>query len=200
MIIRSAEFLTSAVRMDQCPQDRFPEMACLGRSNVGKSSLINKLLNRRHLARTSAQPGKTQTINYYLINGEMYLVDLPGYGYAKVSKDLKATWAPMIYSYLERRESLGLILQLVDLRHAPSKLDKEMNSWLQDSGRAFAVVATKADKLSRSARAKNAKVIRDDLDLRKSVPLFVTSADSGEGLEPLWEHIEQRLFTMDSQG
>lgn len=168
----------------------------MGRSNVGKSSLINKLLNRRHLARTSGQPGKTQTINFFLINDAFYLVDLPGYGYAKVSKDVRAAWGPMTLKYLQGRTMLRLASQLVDLRHPPSREDCAMNEWLFYQGIPHLVVATKADKVARSHLSKYHGVIHKDLKMADTGAEFVaTSAGTGYGLDDLWQKVESRLFT-----
>ncbi|MCY0875080.1 MAG: ribosome biogenesis GTP-binding protein YihA/YsxC [Firmicutes bacterium] len=191
MLIRSVEFITSAVRPAQYPDTGIPEVAFVGRSNVGKSSLLNKLVNRRHMARTSGQPGKTQLINFFAINEAFYLVDLPGYGYAKVSKDLQATWAPMAEAYLQRRETLRLVIQLVDLRHEPTLNDRQMYTWLSHFGRPPLIVATKADKLSRAAQSKNARVIRQVMDLPGDAPMVITSSGTGYGMDELWGHIEQ---------
>ncbi len=191
MIIRDAQFTISAVSLEQCPQGHEPEVTLSGRSNVGKSSLINRLLNRRNLARTSASPGKTQTLNFYHINEAFYFVDLPGYGYAKVSKSLQQQWGPMIESYLMDRNNLRLILQLVDIRHEPSKEDKIMTEYLRGIGRPFAVVATKADKISRGALARHVAMLSKSLQLSAEDRLFATSADTGLGVEELWDFIEQ---------
>lgn len=193
MILRSVEFVTSAVRPAQYPETGIPEVAFVGRSNVGKSSLLNKLVNRRHMARTSSQPGKTQLINFFAINDSFYLVDLPGYGYAKVSKELQASWAPMAEAYLQRRDTLCLVIQLLDLRHEPTQNDRQMYAWLSHFGRPPLIVATKADKLSRAAQAKNARVIRQGLSLASDVPMVMTSSDTGFGMEALWEQIERAV-------
>ncbi len=161
----------------------------MGRSNVGKSSLLNKLLNRRHLARISSQPGKTQLINFYHINEQFYLVDLPGYGYAKVSKEVQATWGPMIERYLIERTPLALIVQLIDIRHPPSRDDEVMYNWLAHIGRPCLIVATKADKISRGAHDKHRKVIRTALELPAADRIILSSADTGLGIEEIWNAI-----------
>jgi len=150
MKIRTAEYLVSAVNSQQYPQSSKPEIALVGRSNVGKSSFINKFINRRGLARTSSVPGKTQTINFYLINEAWFFVDLPGYGFAKVSKGTRAFWGRFIEEYLSKRPHLVGIIQLVDIRHVPSADDIIMQEWLVESGIPFLVVATKADKIAKS--------------------------------------------------
>lgn len=193
MIIHDAQFVISAVSLAQCPTGQEPEVTLSGRSNVGKSSLINRLLNRRNLARTSASPGKTQTLNFYHINESFYFVDLPGYGYAKVAKSVQQEWGPMIESYLQKRNNLRLILHLVDIRHEPSKEDKLMTAYLRGIGRPFAVVATKADKVSRTALSRQLVMLAKSLQLSADDPLFATSADSGYGIEALWSFIENAL-------
>ena len=154
MNFQNVEFLISAASKENFPTKRLPEIAFAGKSNVGKSSLINALMNRKALARTSAQPGKTQTINFYNINKELYYVDLPGYGYAKVSQTEKEKWGKMIENYLHKSKMLKCVFLLVDIRHEPSAEDKEMGMFLRQAGIPFTVVATKADKISRGARMK----------------------------------------------
>jgi len=149
MLIKQAEFITSAVAPAQYPQENQPEFALAGRSNVGKSSLINRFINRKNLARTSGQPGKTQTLNFYHINQEWYFVDLPGYGYAKSSKEDRARWGKFIEQYLSKRTELAGVIQIVDLRHPPMASDQDMMEWLRHYGFPMAVVATKADKISK---------------------------------------------------
>ncbi|MFC5700537.1 ribosome biogenesis GTP-binding protein YihA/YsxC [Cohnella faecalis] len=191
MKIKTSEFVISAVGEDQCPVDGLPEICLAGRSNVGKSSLINKLLLRRNLARTSAQPGKTQTLNYYRINGEMYFVDFPGYGYAKVSKSQRQSWGKMVERFLRERKPLRLVLQLVDLRHPPSAEDCAMYEWLAHYGFPMCVVATKADKISKSQWPKHAKIIRTGLRMPGHVPLVLFSSETGMGRDELWSIIAQ---------
>lgn len=192
MIVRSAEFVISAVKQSQYPEGGMREIALIGRSNVGKSSLLNKLLGRRHLARTSSQPGKTQTINFFRINDQFFLVDLPGYGYAKVAKTVKDAWGPMLEEYFMKRSELALVLVLVDLRHPPTKLDVAMIEWLRHIDRPFLIVATKADKLSRGGQAKNAAMIVKELGVSAST-LIMTSAETGLGIEKVWESIAATL-------
>ncbi len=192
MIIKSSEFVISAVSQYQYPQGDEREIVFVGRSNVGKSSLINKLLGRRKLAHISSNPGKTQTINFYHINESFYFVDLPGYGYAKVAKDLRSTWGPMIEEYFLKRNNLALVLMLVDIRHSPTKLDVTMAKWLQHIDRPFLVVATKADKLSHGAQMKNVSMIRKELGIGTS-SLIMTSSETGAGMDQLWERIEQAI-------
>lgn len=189
MKITQAEFVISAARRDQLPTDTLPEIALAGRSNVGKSSLINRMINRKNLARTSSVPGKTQTLNYYRINDALYFVDLPGYGFAKVSKSQRAAWGKMIESYLMGRGELKLVLHVIDLRHPPTADDKLMFEWLQHYSFPVIVVATKADKLSRNHIHRHAKTIREDLGLTSETPLITFSAETGQGREELWEAI-----------
>ena len=160
MIIKSAELETVCGVTSKLPDNQMPEFAFVGRSNVGKSSLINKLVNRKALARTSQQPGKTQTINYFRLNDSFYFVDLPGYGYAKVSKELQAKWGKMIERYLLKSKQLKLIFQLVDIRHEPSAGDKQMHDWIAANKLPSIVLVTKADKVSRSQISKQLAMIR----------------------------------------
>lgn len=193
MIIRTSEFVISAAGESQFPADGLPEVALAGRSNVGKSSLINRMLLRRNLARTSSQPGKTQTLNYYLINETLYFVDFPGYGYARVSKSQREAWGRLAERYLRDRQPLKLVLQLVDLRHPPTADDRSMFDWLSHYGIPMCVVATKADKLSRNQIPKHAKIARQTLDLPGHVPFIVFSSETGQGRDELWSLIEQSV-------
>jgi len=189
MIIKSADFIISAVSPAQYPAGLLPEIALVGRSNVGKSSLINTLVNRRGLARTSSTPGKTQLLNFYFLNKEFYFVDLPGYGYAKVNKTIKSNWGKMIETYLEKRANLVGVIQLVDSRHPPSKDDIIMQEWIQHRGIPYFVVATKIDKISRGNWLKHKKIIREGLGIEeKSLVLF--SAETRQGKEEVLERIE----------
>jgi GTP-binding protein len=189
--IKQSEFIISAVGPSQYPADGLPEIALAGRSNVGKSSLINKMLLRRNLARTSQQPGKTQTLNYYKINEDLYFVDFPGYGYAKVSKTQRASWGKMIELYLKDREPLRLVVQLVDLRHPPSVEDQNMYAWLSHYEIPMCVVATKTDKVSRSQWPKHSKIVRQTLGMPGHVPLILFSSETGQGRDELWSLIMQ---------
>jgi GTP-binding protein len=193
MKVNQAEFIISAVGPSQYPQDALPEIALAGRSNVGKSSLINRMISRKNLARTSSQPGKTQTLNYYLINQDLYFVDLPGYGYAKVSKTKRAEWGKFIESYLLQRETLKLVMQLVDLRHPPSKDDQAMYEWLTHNDITVVVVATKADKIPKGKWAKHAKIVRETLGMKKDDVLQVFSAEIGLGKDELWAILEDAI-------
>lgn len=172
------------------PQTTLPEVAFAGKSNVGKSSLINALMNRKSLARTSSQPGKTQTINFYNINDVMHLVDLPGYGYANASEEVKAKWGRMIERYLQKSQQLKQVFLLIDIRHAPSANDKLMYDWIVHNGYRPVIIATKLDKLKRSQVAKSVKIVREGLNLEKEDILIPFSAQTKQGLEQIWETIE----------
>lgn len=189
MKVNQSEFIISAVRPEQYPDDGLPEIALAGRSNVGKSSLINRLINRKNLARTSSTPGKTQQLNYYKINQDLYFVDFPGYGYAKVSKEQRFAWGKMMEKYLSGRKELKLVMQMVDMRHEPSKDDKMMNEWLRHHGLPLVVVATKMDKIPKTRRAKHIKVIKQALDLRPGDLFVPFSSELGLGKDELWEII-----------
>ncbi|MEA4923801.1 MAG: ribosome biogenesis GTP-binding protein YihA/YsxC [Syntrophomonadaceae bacterium] len=189
MLIKRAEYSGSYVNLSQLPPGSLPEIALVGRSNVGKSSMINRLVNRRNLAKSSSTPGKTRTINYYFINAQWYLVDLPGYGFARVAKTEKEKWGRMIENYLRSRTQLRGVIQLLDIRHAPNQNDILMKNWLQNSAIPLLVVATKADKVSRGARQKNLNIIRKTLELDENPLVF--SAETGEGGEDLAEAISE---------
>ncbi|MCL6635101.1 MAG: ribosome biogenesis GTP-binding protein YihA/YsxC [Peptococcaceae bacterium] len=185
MKIKSAEFVTSAVKAADYPAGQLPEVALAGRSNVGKSSLLNKLVNRKGLARTSNTPGRTRQLNFFLVNGLFRLVDLPGYGYARVSEREREGWRKMVEDYLKDRENLRGVVLLVDSRHPPSALDVQMYQWLKHYGKPTAVAATKADKLSRSRLLQSLKAIRAALPLAEGEPLVPFSAETGQGREEL---------------
>lgn len=177
--------VTSAI-----PDTEFSEVAFAGKSNVGKSSLINALMNRKSYARTSSQPGKTQTINFYNINDAMYLVDLPGYGYANASPAVKAKWGKMIEKYLRQSANLKQVFLLVDIRHDPSDNDKMMYNWIVDNGFRPVIIATKLDKLKRSQIAKHVKAVRAGLGLKEDDILIPFSSQTKQGLDELWNTIE----------
>lgn len=175
------------------PENLLPEFAFAGKSNVGKSSLINALMNRKAYARTSAQPGKTQTINFYNINAQLYFVDLPGYGYAKVSQELRAKWGKMIERYLKHSTQLKLIFLLVDIRHEPSENDCTMYDWVVHNGFLPVVIATKLDKINRSQVAKQCKLLRETLGMPEEGILIPFSAETRQGRDEIWQKIEEKL-------
>ncbi len=193
MKVKKAEYIISAVGPGQYPDGEQPEIALLGRSNVGKSSLINKFVNRKNLARTSSRPGKTQAINFYHINEAWYFVDLPGYGFAKVSKEQKAVWGKFINEYLSSREQLAGLIQIVDLRHPPSADDVTMYEWVVASGIPYLIVATKADKISRGQWQKHEMIIRKRLNASKDASVVLFSSISGSGSEELGGWLEKLL-------
>lgn len=187
MIIKKCEFLKSAVLKDQYPELDLPEIAFSGRSNVGKSSLINSLLNRKKLVKVSSNPGKTRTINFFLINEQLVMVDLPGYGYAAVSKSEKLAWGKMIEDYLKTRENLKNVVLLVDIRHEPTNDDKLMYDFIKYYRSSVIVVATKLDKITRSSVRKNLNIIRKKLELDDNDILIPYSSETHAGREELWE-------------
>ncbi|WP_230398323.1 ribosome biogenesis GTP-binding protein YihA/YsxC [Novisyntrophococcus fermenticellae] len=176
------------------PDTGKPEVAFAGKSNVGKSSLINGLINRKSLARTSSQPGKTQTINFYHVNEEMYLVDLPGYGYARVSEEIKAKWGQMIERYLGSSKTLKAVFLLVDIRHSPSANDKIMYDWITHNGFQPIIIATKLDKIKRSQIQKQIKLICTELDVVEGTPVIPFSAQTKQGRDEIWELIEEFCY------
>ncbi len=189
MKIKTAEIVMSAAKPEQYPQDGLPEIAFVGRSNVGKSSAINTLLGRKSLARVSGSPGKTRTINFYLINNEFYLVDLPGYGYAKTSKAERKSWGKMIETYLSSRNTLNEVVQIVDIRHEPSNDDVLMYNWLKHFGYGSVVLATKLDKVRKSQLQKHEKIIRQTLEMDKESMIVKLSSLNKTGKEEVWEAI-----------
>ena len=193
MIIKKAELETVAVKRSQYPEDNVPEIAFAGRSNVGKSSLLNLLTNRKSLARVSGAPGKTRTINFYRINDEFRIVDLPGYGYAKISKSIYENWGDMMEEYFQNRQGLKKVVQLVDIRHAPSALDVQMYEYLRHYGLDGLVVATKADKVSRNEMQKCMKTIRQTLKLGPDDLVIPVSALKRQGHDNLLAEIEKLL-------
>lgn len=193
MVIKSLELETVCGITSTLPQHKKLEMAFWGRSNVGKSSLLNVLWNRKSMARISAQPGKTQTINYYNVNDLCYMVDLPGYGYAKVSKELAAKWMKMIETYLDTSEALRVVFLLIDIRHEPSKKDVEMYRLLYEKGFNPLIIATKADKISKGAKDKQIALIRKTLGADKETPILPFSALNRDGKEEIWEYIDYFL-------
>ncbi len=190
MHVHKAEITTSAVEPEFYPADNLPEIALAGRSNVGKSSFINKMIQRSGLARTSSQPGKTQTLNFYTINDQFRFVDVPGYGYARVSKTQREQFSEMIEAYLETRPNLELLLLLMDARHEPTSLDHEMYQYAETLEIPFAIVLTKVDKIKSSQRNKHLSMYKNALDLPSVDALFEFSSQSGEGSQEIWDIIE----------
>lgn len=191
MVVKKVELETVCGITSQFPENILPEFAFAGKSNVGKSSLINTLMNRKSLARTSSQPGKTQTINFYNINDQLYFVDLPGYGYAKVSLEAKAKWGKMIERYLKKSSVLKRVFLLVDIRHEPSENDKTMYDWIIYQGYQPVVIATKLDKLKRSQVARQVKILREGLGMAKEDVLIPFSAETKQGREEIWKLMEE---------
>ena len=199
MIIKSLNLETVCGITSTLPNNQHIEIAFAGKSNVGKSSLINALVNRKSYARTSSEPGKTQTINFYNINDSLYFVDLPGYGYAKVSQELKAKWGKLIERYLTTSQMLRIIFLLVDIRHAPSQNDKDMYDFIVNSGYNPIIIATKLDKIKRSRQAKQIKLIKTGLNVIPDTPIIPFSAQTKQGRDELWELIEEYIefFSQD---
>ncbi|TNE78883.1 MAG: YihA family ribosome biogenesis GTP-binding protein [Bacteroidetes bacterium] len=195
MEIKTARFISSYTELSKLPSDQKVELAFIGRSNVGKSSLINMLCNEKKLAKTSSQPGKTQTINHFLINDFWYLVDLPGYGYAKVSKDKREKWGSMIRNYLVKRETLYSVFVLVDSRLEPQKIDLEFINWLGEKEIPFSIVFTKCDKLGKNALAQNLKKYQKKLSevWVELPPMFQTSSETQQGKEDLLSYFAEIL-------
>lgn len=190
MKVTHASFLKSALRLEDCPKDGRPEVAFCGRSNVGKSSLLNTLLGRKGLAKTSKTPGKTQTINFFDVNQRLYLVDLPGYGFAKVSMSLKKEWSAAMLRYLREREPLQLVVQLVDSRHKPTALDHEMLDLLEEARKPTLLVATKFDKLKQSEKKASIARIREELGLDETAVVLPFSSTVQTGHKELWRYIQ----------
>lgn len=193
MVIRSCELETVCGITSKLPDNTLPEIAFAGKSNVGKSSLINAILNRKSLARTSSQPGKTQTINFYNLNKELYLVDLPGYGYAQVSASVREQWGKMIEKYLNKSTQLKLVFLLIDIRHEPSANDVLMYEWIVHNGFDPVIICTKADKISRGAIQKNVKIIRDKLKVKPGTTIIPFSATTKAGREDIYKLMDEVL-------
>ncbi|MCI5530170.1 MAG: ribosome biogenesis GTP-binding protein YihA/YsxC [Blautia sp.] len=191
MIIKNVSLDIVCGITSKLPQTGRPEVAFAGKSNVGKSSLINGLLNRKALARTSSQPGKTQTINFYNVNESIYLVDLPGYGYAKVAQSEKEKWGKMIEKYLHTSKDLKAVFLLIDIRHEPSANDKMMYDWIVHNGYEPIIIATKLDKLKRSQVQKSIKMIKEGLKLRPGSSIFPFSAETKQGRDEIWAKIDE---------
>ena len=194
MIIKKAELETVCGITSKFPDNKEPEIVFAGKSNVGKSSLINALMNRKSLARTSGKPGKTQTINYYKVNDELYFVDLPGYGYANANLASREKWGKMIERYLHTSKQIKCIFLLIDIRHEPGKNDKQMYDWIVYNGYSPVIIATKLDKLKRSQIAKCVKAVREGLGLQKEVVLIPFSSETKQGKKEVYEFIENLLL------
>ena len=191
MVIRNVELETVCGVTSTLPENTLPEFAFAGKSNVGKSSLINALMNRKALARTSSQPGKTQTINFYNVNEAIYLVDLPGYGYAKASEEIKAKWGKMIEDYLHKSKEIRCVFLLVDIRHEPGSNDKIMYKWILDHGYEPVIIATKLDKIKRSQVQKQLQVLRQGLQVVPGTKIIPFSAQTKQGREEIWDLIDE---------
>lgn len=192
MEIKKAVFISSVVKTEECPKEEFPEFAFIGRSNVGKSSLINMITNNKYLAKTSSTPGKTQTINHFLINDSWFLADLPGYGYARVSQSERRKWEQMIRYYFKNRKNLVCVMSLMDIRLSPQQSDMEFISWLGKNAIPFVIVFTKGDKISQRDREKSVKVYKDRIlqEWEELPMMFITSAEKKLGRESLLDFIE----------
>lgn len=195
MKIENAEFVRSALRGDQLMRDGLPEIAFVGRSNVGKSSLMNRLLGRKGLARTSSTPGRTQSVNYFLVNRRFYFVDLPGYGYAKAGKEDRRRWAALMDSYLGQTGVRSLVVQLIDAKVGATDLDRQASEYLESLGHSPVVVATKIDKVPQSRRVRGITAIRQNLELGSENEVIPVSAVSGEGIKQVWNQISVFLDT-----
>lgn len=193
MIIRDVNLETVCGVTSKLPENILPEFAFSGKSNVGKSSLINALMNRKAYARTSSSPGKTQTINFYNINNALYYVDLPGYGYAKIALEVKEKWGKMIERYLKNSAMLKMVFLLIDIRHEPSANDKMMYEWIIYNGYHPVVIATKLDKINRSQVQKHVKIVREGLGMEKGGIIIPFSAETKQGRDEIWDLIEQNL-------
>ena len=193
MVIKNVSLETVCGVTSTLPDNQYPEFAFAGKSNVGKSSLINGLMNRKSLARTSAQPGKTQTINFYNINSECYFVDLPGYGYARANEEIKAKWGKMIENYLHKSKQLKAVFLLVDIRHEPSGNDRLMYEWILNQGFEPIIIATKLDKINRSQIQKQIKLIKDGLKVVKGTKVIPYSAQTKQGRDEIYELLDSYL-------
>lgn len=194
MVIKNVNLETVCGITSKIPDNQYNEVAFAGKSNVGKSSLINALMNRKSLARTSAQPGKTQTINFYNINDAMYLVDLPGYGYAKASEEVKAKWGKMIENYLHTSKKLKAVFLLIDIRHDPSANDRMMYEWMVFQGFAPIIIATKLDKIKRSQIQKQVKAIREGLNVQPGTTIIPFSAETKQGRDEIWKLVDSLVL------
>lgn len=194
MVIKQVELETVCGITSTLPDNQLPEIAFSGKSNVGKSSLINALMNRKSLARTSGQPGKTQTINYYNVNRELYFVDLPGYGYAKVAESVKEKWGKMVENYLHTSKQLKAVFLLIDIRHEPGANDRNMYDWISHQGYQPVIIATKLDKIKRSQVQKHIKMVREGLQAAKGTTVIPFSAETKQGRDEIYAYIERLIW------
>lgn len=199
MVIKNVSLETVIGVTSKVPENQLMEIAFAGKSNVGKSSLINALMNRKSLARTSSQPGKTQTINFYNINNELYFVDLPGYGYAKVSQQEKEKWGKMIERYLRQSKVLKAVFLLIDIRHDPSANDKQMYEWIKTNGYSPIIIATKMDKINRSQIQKHIKMIKQGLGVDKDTIVIPFSAQTKQGRDEIYELIDSMMINVEAE-
>ncbi|MBP3468962.1 MAG: YihA family ribosome biogenesis GTP-binding protein [Lachnospiraceae bacterium] len=199
MVIRSINLETVCGITSKLPENTLPEIAFAGKSNVGKSSLINVLINRKSYARTSATPGKTQTINFYNINEELYLVDLPGYGYAKVSEQEKIKWGKLIERYLHESKQLKVVFLLIDIRHEPSSNDKMMYEWIVAQGYRPVIIATKLDKIKRSQKDKQIRLVKQGLNVLPGTKVIPFSAETKQGRDEIWELVESEFLNIEEE-
>ncbi|MBF7097210.1 ribosome biogenesis GTP-binding protein YihA/YsxC [Alkalibacter mobilis] len=199
MKINNVSIITSAVRPEHYPEHDLPEILLLGRSNVGKSSFINTIINRKALARTSSQPGKTRTVNFYNVEDRFCFVDMPGYGYAKVSKSERQQFKKMIQDYIETRDNLVMVVQLIDFRHKPTEDDQAINDWLYDNDIVPLVVATKLDKVGKNQRSKNLNQIIKTFELEDGSDIVLFSAETKEGKDTVENIIEEVLEVLESE-
>ena len=199
MVIKNVSLETVIGVTSKIPENHMPEIAFAGKRNVGKSSLINALMNRKSLARTSAQPGKTQTINFYNINNALYFVDLPGYGYAKVSLEAKEKWGKMVEKYLRKSKQLKAVFLLIDIRHEPSANDRQMYQWILSNGYQPIIIATKMDKLNRSQLQKHVKMVREGLDVAKDTIVIPFSAVSKQGRDEIYALIDDMMQAVEEE-
>lgn len=200
MVIRNVNLETVCGVTSKLPENTLPEFAFAGKSNVGKSSLINAIMNRKSLARTSSQPGKTQTINYYNVNDDFYLVDLPGYGYANANVSVKEKWGKMIERYLHTSEMLYAVFLLIDIRHEPGKHDKQMYEWMRAQGYFPIIIATKMDKIKRSQLSKHMKMIREGLEAPKETIVIPFSAMTKQGRDEIYALLDDMLASFEEDG
>ena len=197
--LNNVKFETTAVKPEQYPYSDVPEVAFVGRSNVGKSSMINTLLNRKGLARVGAEPGKTRVINFFNVDNKLYFVDLPGYGYANVSKKEQQNWKIMIETYLHTRKQLELIIMIVDVRHLPTENDKIMHLWLRESNIPYIIAATKTDKISKSQVNRNINDIKKALEINNEIPVIPVSSKTKQGKDELWNLIKLNIFDPEEE-